>query len=300
MNVFLCSMKLVFSLVLICSTLFSSAQDIAGLWRGRFTSNHPLQQITEYKYELLLFQDGNKISGYSYSTVVNGEFYAVCEIAGNLFEGYMVITETKTLYQNAPGSEGVLQSHILFLNGDTKEVSGEWKQSNKRKTQLFEESGKTFLKKEDDPSKSGLIKVLEQKNAVQVEKPSAPKQAPILNKDSIKLSSRTLEIVKSIETNADSVLIELYDDGLIDGDSVSVFNNNSILLNRIGLSDKGIKQTIALPKTEGGLLLTLFAENQGTIPPNTGVLVVKTGGLVYEIRFKSDNKKSAAVRITRK
>lgn len=293
-------MKLVFSLVLICSTLFSSAQDIAGLWRGRFTSNHPLQQITEYKYELLLFQDGNKISGYSYSTVVNGEFYAVCEIAGNLFEGYMVITETKTLYQNPPGSEGVLQSHILFLNGDTKEVSGEWKQSNKRKTQLFEESGKTFLKKEDDPSKSGLIKVLEQKNAVQVEKPSAPEPTPVLNKDSIKLSSRTVEIVKSIETNADSVLIELYDDGLIDGDSVSVFNNNSILLNRIGLSDKGIKQTIALPETEGGLLLTLFAENQGTIPPNTGVLVVKTGGLVYEIRFKSDNKKSAAVRITRK
>lgn len=293
-------MKLVFSLVLICSTLFTSAQDIAGLWRGRFTSTHPLQQITEYKYELLLFQNGNKITGYSYSTVVNGEFYAVCEIEGNLFEGYMVITETKTLYQNPPGSEGVLQSHILFLNGDTKEVSGEWKQSNKRKTQLFEESGKTFLKKEDDPSKSGLIKVLEQKNAVQLEKPTAPKQEPILNKDSIKLSSRSVDIVKSIETDADSVLIELYDDGLIDGDSVSVFNNNNVLLNRIGLSDKGIKQTIALPKTDEGILLTLFAENEGTIPPNTGVLVVKTGGLVYEIRFKSDNKKSAAVRITRK
>jgi hypothetical protein len=293
-------MKLVFCLVLICCTLHSSAQNIAGLWRGRFTSNHPLQMIMEYKYELLLFQEGNKITGYSYSTVVNGEFYGVCEIEGNLFEGYMVITETKTLYQNPPGSEGVLQSHILFLNGDIKEVSGEWKQSNKRKTQLFEESGKTFLKKEDDPSKSGLIKVLEQKNAVQLEKPTAPKQEPILNKDSIKLSSRTVDIVKSIETDADSVLIELYDDGLIDGDSVSVFNNNNVLLNRIGLSDKGIKQTIALPKTENGLLLTLFAENEGTIPPNTGVLVVKTGGLVYEIRFKSDNKKSAAVAIKRK
>jgi hypothetical protein len=293
-------MKLVLSLALICCTLFSSAQTIAGLWRGRFTSNHPLQQVTDYKYELLLFQEGNKITGYSYSTVVNGEFYAVCEIAGTLFEGYMVITETKTLYQNPPGSEGVLQSHILFLNGDTKEVSGEWKQSNKRKTQLFEESGKTFLKKEDDPSKSGLLKILDQKNEVQLEKPTAPKPEPILNKDSIKLSSRTVEIVKSIETDADSVLIELYDDGLIDGDSVSVFNNNNLLLGRIGLSDKGIKQTIAVPETNEGLLLTLFAENEGTIPPNTGVLVVKTDGLVYEIRFKSDNKKSAAVRITKK
>ena len=293
-------MKLVLAVALLCSTFFSSAQNIAGLWRGRFTSNHPLQQITDYKYELLLFQEGNKITGYSYSTVVNGEFYAVCEIEGILFEGYMVITETKTLSQNPHGSEGVLQSHILFLNGDTKEVSGEWKQSNKRKTQLFEESGKTFLKKEDDPSKSVLLKVLEQKNAVQVEKPTTSKHEPILNNESLKLSSRTVEIVKSIETDADSVLIELYDDGLIDGDSVSVFNNNNLLLGRIGLSDKGIKQTLAIPKTQEGLLLTLFAENQGTIPPNTGVLVVKTGGLIYEIRFKSDNKKSAAVRITRK
>lgn len=290
-------MKFVLVLVLLCSTLFSTAQTIAGLWRGRFTSNHPLQQITDYKYELLLFQEGEKITGYSYSTVVNGEFYAVCEITGTLFDGYMVITETKTLYQNPPGPEGVLQSHILFLNGDTKEVSGEWKQSNKRKTQLFEESGKTFLKKEDDPSKSGLLKVLEQKNEVQLEKPTAPKQEPVLNKDSIKLSSRAVEIVKSIETDSDSVLIELYDDGLIDGDSVSVFTNNTVLLNRIGLSDKGIKRTIALPERDGGLLLTLFAENQGTLPPNTGVLVVKTGGLVYEIRFTSDNKKSAAVLI---
>lgn len=287
-------MKFVLALVLLCSTLISSAQTIAGLWRGRFTSNHPLQMNMDYKYELLLFQEGTKITGYSYSTVVNGEFYGLCEIEGNLFEGYMVINETKTLYQNPPGSEGVLQSHILFFNGDIKEVSGEWKQSNKRKTQLFEESGKTFLKKEDDPSKSGLIKVLEQKNEVQFEKATAPKQEPILNKDSIRLSSRT------IETEADSLLLELYDDGLVDGDSVSVFTNNTVLLNRIGLSAIGIKQTIALPERGEDVLLTLFAENQGTIPPNTGVLVVKTGGLVYEIRFTSDTKKSAAVRIRRK
>lgn len=293
-------MKFVIAIGLLCSTLFSSAQNIAGLWRGRFTSNHPLQLVTEYKYELLLFQEGNNITGYSYSTLVNGEYYAVCEVTGNLFEGYMVVTERKTVYQNPPGPSGVMQTHILFLNTELQETSGEWKQANKRQTQLFEESGKTFLKKEDDPSKSGLLKILEQKGAVQMEKPSTPRQEPLLNNDSLKLSSRTVDIVKSIETEADSVSIELYDDGLIDGDSVSVFNNSHVLLNGIGLSAKGIKQTIAVPKTKEGLILTLFAENQGTIPPNTGVLVVKTGGMVYEIRFTSDNKKSAAVRITKK
>lgn len=290
-------MKFAFILGFLFCAFHSAAQDIAGLWRGRFTSNHPLQMNMEYKYELLLFQEGDKLSGYSYSTLVNGEYYAVCDITGSLFDGYMVITERKTVYQNPPGPEGVLQTHILFLNTDLKEATGEWKQANKRQTQIFEESGKTFMKKEEDPSKSGLLKVLEQKNEVQLEKPAVPKQESFLNKDSIKLSSRTVEIVKSIETAADSVLIELYDDGLIDGDSVSVFTNNNLLLGRIGLSDKGIKQTLAVPKTHEGLLLTLFAENEGTIPPNTGVLVVKTGGFVYEIRFKSDNKKSAAVLI---
>ena len=293
-------MKFAIAIALLCCTLFSSAQNIAGLWRGRFTSNHPLQLVTEYKYELLLFQDGNTITGYSYSTLVNGEYYAVCEVTGNLFEGYMVVTERKTVYQNPPGPSGVMQTHILFLNTDLKETSGEWKQANKRQTQLFEESGKTFLKREEDPSKSGLLKVLTEKGAVQMENSSAPKQDAVLNNDSIKLSSRTVEIVKTIETDGDSVLIELYDDGLIDGDSVSVFNNNQVLLNSIALSDKGLKQTIAIPHTQDGLVLTLFAENQGTIPPNTGVLVVKTGGMVYEIRFKSDNKKSAAIRIAKK
>ena len=293
-------MKFAITIALLCCTLFSSAQNIAGLWRGRFTSNHPLQLVTEYKYELLLFQDGNTITGYSYSTLVNGEYYAVCEVTGNLFEGYMVVTERKTVYQNPPGPSGVMQTHILFLNTDLKETSGEWKQANKRQTQLFEESGKTFLKREEDPSKSGLLKVLNEKGAVQMENSSAPKQDAVPNNDSVKLSSRTVEIVKTIETDGDSVLIELYDDGLIDGDSVSVFNNNQVLLNSIALSDKGLKQTIALPNTQEGLVLTLFAENQGTIPPNTGVLVVKTGGMVYEIRFKSDNKKSAAIRIAKK
>jgi hypothetical protein len=216
-----------------------------------------------------------------------------------VFNDYFVVTERKTLYQNPPGGEGVLQSHILFMNPGLKEVSGEWKQSNKRMTQLLEESGNTFLKKEDDPTKSGLIKILQQKNAVQVG-PELKTTPATINADSLKLASRSLNIVQTIETSADSISIELYDDGLIDGDSVSVFSNNSVLLSKVALSDKGLKQTIAVPKTKEGLVLTLFAENQGSIPPNTGVLIIRSGGNRFEVRFSSDTKKSAAVRINRK
>ncbi|NCU03627.1 MAG: hypothetical protein GXC73_06520 [Chitinophagaceae bacterium] len=294
-------MKWLFPLFMFCSSIAASAQTVAGLWRGRFTSNRPLQAMLDYKYELLLFQEGTKITGYSYSTMVNGTFYAVCEISGNLFDGYLVVTEKKTLYQNPPGPEGTLQTHILFINADVTEISGDWKQANKRQTQLLEESGKTFLKKEDDPTKSGLIKVLEQKNTVQIATPEEkPKPTSVLNKDSIRLSSRAVEVVQTIELKTDSVSFELYDDGLVDGDSVSVYVNNSILLNRVAVSDKGIKQTVFVPSTDDGLLITFFAENEGSVPPNTGMLIIYTAEKKYEIRFRSDNKKSAAIRILKK
>lgn len=291
-------MKRILLVCFLFSTVISSAQSVAGLWRGRFTSNHPLQQSTVYKYELLLFQDGNKLTGYSYSTLIDGQYYGVCEVTGSVFDDYFVVTEKKTIYQNPPGDGGVLQNHILFWNAGQREVTGEWKQASKRTTQLFVEEGKTFLQKEEDPSKSGLIKILQQKKII--ESTDETKITTPLNDDSIKLASRLKEIVRVIETSSDSISIELYDDGLIDGDSVSVFSNNSVLLNKVALTAKGLKQTLAIPLGNNGIVLTLFAENQGTVPPNTGVLIVRDGDKRYEVRFTSDTKKSAAVQIRRK
>lgn len=292
---------LIFLILLGCFT--ASAQNVAGLWRGRFTSTNALQLGANYKYELIIFQEGDKLSGFSYSTLLDGNFYAVCEIKGTLFEGYMVITETKTVYENPPGDNNNFQTHILFLNAEGKEATGDWKQSNKRATQLFQEEGKTFLKKEEDPSKSGLLKILEQKNAVVIapSKPAATEKpvSTSTNKDSIKLATRPINILQTISIKADSVSIELYDDGLIDGDSVSVFSNNLVLLDKVALTDKGIKRTIAIPSADKEFILALYAENQGTIPPNTGVLIIRADDKRYEIRFTSDTKQSAAVRIKR-
>lgn len=286
---------LIFLFVL--QSLISSAQNAAGLWTGRFTTTSMLQQNIPYRYELLLFQEGSSLTGYSYSTAGTGDFYAVCEIKGNIYDGYMVINEKKTLYQNPPSPDGVMQSHILFFSADNKEATGEWKQTNKSVVQLLAETGKTFLKKEEDPSKSNLIKILERKNTVKVDDGKTSAQ---VNQDSVKLASRPKNILQTIILDTDSVTIELYDDGLIDGDSVSVFINNSMLLNKVGLTDKTLKETIRLPVSAEGIILTMFAENEGSIPPNTGLLIIRSGEAKHEIRFSSDTKKSAAIELRRK
>ena len=48
------------------------------------------------------------------------------------------------------------------------------------------------------------------------------------------------------------------------------------------------------------LTLVMYAENLGSIPPNTGLLVVGDGDLVYELRFKADLNTNAAIIFRRK
>lgn len=290
-------MKRICILLLLLTCFYGYSQDVSGIWRGRFTNTNLLQAELPYKYELLLFQNENSFTGYSYSTSGAADYYAVCEIKGTLFEGYMVVTEIKTIYQNPQSGEGVLQSHILFFNANDQEATGDWKQTNKKVFQLYQQTGKTFLKKETDPSNSALIKILEKKGVILTEPVNKP---ATLNQDSVKLASRQKEILRTISIHSDSVVLELFDDGIIDGDSVSVFINNENLLNKVALSDKALKQTVFVPNTNEAVIITMFAENEGSIPPNTGVLIIRDGEIKHEIRFSSDKKKSAAVQLQRK
>jgi hypothetical protein len=73
-----------------------------------------------------------------------------------------------------------------------------------------------------------------------------------------------------------------------------------MLLNKVGLTDKTLKETIRLPVSAEGIILTMFAENEGSIPPNTGLLIIRSGEAKHEIRFSSDTKKSAAIELRRK
>lgn len=303
------------SLLLLCllvSSVYCCAQNVAGIWRGRFQNTNPVLQQFPYQYELLIFQKGDSLTGYSYSTSGDKTFYAICTITGKVFDGYMVAKEVKTIYQNPVEAEGALQTHILFFGSNNTEVTGEWKQNNPRKFQLLIQEGTTVLKKENDPAKSDILKILQKENMIAVEPqtkkdsvatalpPPTPVVTPRINEDSVKLAARKKELLKTIEVASDSVLIELYDDSIVDGDTVSVFINNTLLLNKVSLTSKGLKQKIYISTNPEGTLISMYAENEGTIPPNTGLLIIREKGLKQEIRFTSSGKKTAAVLLKRK
>lgn len=114
------------------------------------------------------------------------------------------------------------------------------------------------------------------------------------------VNERRLEMVETVFFKSDSLQLTLYDNGEVDGDTVSVLINGKLVMPKQGLSTKAIRKTIFLPPGTDSLQLVMYAENLGSIPPNTGLLVVQDGGAVYEIRFSADMNKNSAIVFRRK
>jgi hypothetical protein len=103
-----------------------------------------------------------------------------------------------------------------------------------------------------------------------------------------------------VSFKSDSLELSLYDNGEIDGDTVSVLLNGEIFMAKQGLKASAIKKTIYIQPGTEEVTLVLYAENLGKYPPNTGLLVVHDGEDVYQVRFSADLQQNAAVVFKRK
>jgi hypothetical protein len=115
-------------------------------------------------------------------------------------------------------------------------------------------------------------------------------------KTDINFEKRNADILKTIQIENETFKVDLYDNGEVDGDSISVFYNNKLILSHKRLSEKPISLTLNTPDDDGINELTMYAENLGEIPPNTALMVVTDGDKRYEVRISSDLKNSGTIR----
>ena len=125
----------------------------------------------------------------------------------------------------------------------------------------------------------------------------APKPLPVVAEGSASdLNKRSIETIQTVYFKTDSLMLTLYDNGEVDGDTVSVVVNGRVIMEKKGLSTKAITETLYLtPEMGDSLQMIMYAENLGTIAPNTGLLIIQDGKDRYEIRFSGDLTKNAAI-----
>jgi len=111
------------------------------------------------------------------------------------------------------------------------------------------------------------------------------------------LKKRDNDLIKTITTSAKEFKIELYDNGEIDGDRISVYHNNELIVSNKKLTDKPIAFTIHADENSPVHEFVMVAENLGSIPPNTSLMIITAGGKRYELFVTSTEQKNAVVKI---
>ncbi len=114
------------------------------------------------------------------------------------------------------------------------------------------------------------------------------------------VSERKTVASQVVTFQADSLELALYDNGEVDGDTVSILVNGEIFMARQGLKASSIKRTVYIQPGQDEVTLILYAENLGKYPPNTGLLIVRDGEQKYQIRFSADLQQNASVVFRRK
>ncbi|HEV2479379.1 MAG TPA: hypothetical protein VGS79_06935 [Puia sp.] len=110
------------------------------------------------------------------------------------------------------------------------------------------------------------------------------------------LQGRESPVVARIPvTGTDTARIELYDNGEIDGDSVSLFVNNALLVQHVLLDVQPKVILVPIDKSRPVNTLLLVAENLGRLPPNTALMVVTVHGKTYNLFLSTDYKTNASI-----
>jgi hypothetical protein len=239
-------------------TGYSFAQELNGLWKGTLTQE-PGGCFPTYNLELQIKIVLNKVSGvcYHYSDTRN---YVKKNFEGTYNQNTksISINEKNLLaFQIPTDCTPCVKSYDLWYSNNRKEtLSGDW---------------------------SGFV--LDTKVACQ------PGHI-VLNR----IIESAFEGIQEVLVDTGNIRLDFYDNGEIDDDSISVLVNNKTVLANQKLNAKPLTLNIRMENDRQTQEVIMKAENLGSIPPNTALLIVTAGNKRYKLYVTSTDKRNAAVR----
>jgi hypothetical protein len=109
------------------------------------------------------------------------------------------------------------------------------------------------------------------------------------------LKERENKLVQTIVTPGQDITIQLYDNGEIDHDTITVYHNNRVIADRKMLNRTPITIHVKATAEDPDHEFVMVANNLGDISPNTALMVITTGGKKYETFLSTNEKNNAKV-----
>lgn len=266
--------RLLFVFIILITNHFGYSQKVDGVWIGNyqkaFLTPTPEKLIVE-----IFIHDDTLISGLSHLYYKHNK-YEHYRISGkfNLRDSTVIFKEDSTLSVNMPffASKCLGNYSMKLAVTDTAlKLVGKWKDNN-RSISRCPTSG-VWLEKKLNNSATPPVTAIQ--------------------------ASRKSDIQALIEVNKteqDSIRVDVFDNGIIDNDSVSLYLNDSIIIKKQMITEKAISFFISLKDSKSKFsLLKLISESVGSIPPCTALMRVTTKSKRYEIRLSSSPDSNAAV-----
>jgi hypothetical protein len=226
-----------------------------------------------YNIEFQLQLAGNKVSGTSY------HFSDTTNYVKEIFEGHydpatkaLVLEELRvSVFHIPPDCIPCIKKYALSFHTDGKEeqLRGSW-------------SGRTMDNKTTCPPGTIVL--------TRIQKPEFKPELPTA------LIQRENKLVKEIYVDTGTIKLDFYDNGQIDGDTISVYVNNIPTLSRQMLKAKPLTLFVKIDLQKPVQEVIMVGENQGSIPPNTALMIVNANDKRYQLYLTSDDKKNALVR----
>jgi hypothetical protein len=302
-------------LLLITAILISNliqAQSVFGYWYGN--ANVKIKSsANNYLVELILQPEKGYVKG-----ILNYYFkntYRSLQVKGN----YNAATRQLSLYDIPVIYHGSLTEFevdcIMTMQGTLRvaqtgsNLVGVFKSLPDYKNICPDISFNLALNADISKTDSVLKALSEYKENFQVWKPTATDTAVSVTIIPRKVTNYVTEneynkrekvIMQEIEVESDTLKVDVYDNGEIDGDIISVFFNEKLIMNNQKLTHKSIHIDLLLDSAKSNNEISMFAENLGLIPPNTALMVINDGNQKYNIRLSSSLEKNATIKIKRK
>jgi len=107
--------------------------------------------------------------------------------------------------------------------------------------------------------------------------------------------TRKNKTIATYNVSSADIKVELFDNGEIDGDTVTVYHNKQRIIDRQGLTTQPILFTVKADAKNRVHEFILVANNLGRIPPNTALMRITAGLKVYELFASTSLSENASV-----